>query len=326
MKYRYGIIAVASIMAASAMPLSAMAASNEISIDYKDSKADDIVITGAQEGMFEEGSVLVFAVEKIDISGDITCHIEDGDIEITAELLDRDELLNLFKDSEKLSDMKKSLSADCSYLVITVEDESTEASKIVISGLKLYADRTLPTGGYALKNIYSGSGLWENSSTDKEEYEKNGVFKYEPLVVDSNYVEVVTSPRDKDDSTLNRKVSVDIGADKITAGTDVIKLDAPAYINSDEYTMLPARAIAEALGATVNWDEESQTVSILSGSRIVSMKIGDKTMYINGTPVPMNTAPEITNGRTFLPIRDLASALGIKDINWSEDSSTITLN
>ena len=107
MKYRYGVIAVAAIMAASAMPLSAMAASNEISIDYKDSEADDIVITEAQEGMFEEGSLLIFAVEKIDVMGDITCHIENGDIEITAELLDRDELLNLFKDSEKLSDMKK---------------------------------------------------------------------------------------------------------------------------------------------------------------------------------------------------------------------------
>ncbi len=323
-KYQYGILAAAAVFAAA--PLTAFAAGNEVSIDYKDAAADDIVITEASDGMFEEGRMLVFAVEKIEVSGDVTCHVEKGDIEISAELTDKDGLLEIFKDSENVSEMKKTLSDSCSYLVITVEDESTEASRIVISGLRLYLDRTLPVGGYALKNVYTGTGIWENTSTEKDEYEKNGVFKYEPLVVDPDYVQVVTAPRDQDDSTLNRKVSVGVGSEQITAGMDIIDLDAPAYINDDGYAMLPARAIAEALGATVNWDEESRSVSVFSGKRIVSMKIGDKTMYINGTPIPMNAAPEISNGRTFLPVRDLANALGIKNIDWSEETSTITLN
>lgn len=90
--------------------------------------------------------------------------------------------------------------------------------------------------------------------------------------------------------------------------------------------MLPTRAISEALGATVNWDDETQSVSILSGSRIISMKVGDRTMYINGTPIPMNTAPEISNDRVFIPVRDMANAFGIKNIDWDEKTSTITLN
>lgn len=270
--------------------------------------------------------MLVLQIEKIDTNGDVTCYVEKGDIEVSAELTDKDGLLGMFKDKPNYSDVKKSASDDCSYLVITVEDESTEASEIVVSGIKLYLDRTMPNGSYALKNVYSDSGLWENTSTDKDEYDKNGVFKYEPVVVDSEYVQVVTSPRDKDDSTLNRKIDIGIGKDKISAGEDTVILDEPAYINKDNYAMLPTRAISEALGAMVNWDEASKSVSILSGSRIVSMKIGEKTMYINGTPVPMNTAPEIKNSRTFIPVRDLANALGIKNIDWSEDTSTITLN
>lgn len=326
MKYRYGIIAVSIMAALQAVPFSAYAASNEVTIDQKDVKADDIIITEAQAGMFEEGQLLVLEVEKIDSYGDITCHVEEGDIEVSAEITDKDGLLNIFKDSPNLPDIKKTSSDKCSYLVITIEDESTEASKIVISGIQLYLDRTLPSGGYALKNVYSGNGLWENTSDNEDEYDKNGVFKYEPLVVDSEYVQIITSPRDKDDSTLNRKIIIGVGSTEISAGEDTIRLDEPAYINKDNYTMLPTRAVSEALGATVNWDEDSRTVSILSGSRIVSMKIGEKTMYINGTPVPMNTAPEITNSRTFIPVRDLANALGIKNIDWSEDSSTITLN
>lgn len=325
MKYRYGIMAAALLaVSANAVPFCAYA--NEAVIDNKDTEADDIVIKEAEAGLFEEGRMLVLQIEKIDTNGDVTCYVEKGDIEVSAELTDKDGLLDMFKDKPNYSYVKKSASDDCSYLVITVEDESTEASEIVVSGIKLYLDRTIPNGSYALKNVYSDSGLWENTSTDKDEYDKNGVFKYEPVVVDSEYVQVVTSPRDKDDSTLNRKIDIGIGKDKISAGEDTVILDEPAYINKDNYAMLPTRAISEALGATVNWDEASKSVSILSGSRIVSMKIGEKTMYINGTPVPMNTAPEIKNSRTFIPVRDLANALGIKNIDWSEDTSTITLN
>lgn len=325
-KYNYGILAMTAVIAAAPALAPVTALANEVSIDYKDVSADDIVITEAADGMFQEGSMIVLAVEKIDVSGNVTCHIEKGDIEVSAELVDKDGLLDIFRDSKNVDEMRKTLSNDCSYLVLTVEDESTEASKIVVSGLKLYLDRVLPSGGYALKNVYTGTGIWENTSTDKDEYDKNGTFKYEPLVVDSDYVQVVTSPRDKDDSTLNRQVELGIGVDKLTAGMDIVQLDAPAYINKDNYAMLPARAISEALGATVNWDDATKSVSIFSGKRIVSMKIGEKTMYINGTPVPMNTAPEITGGRTFVPVRDLANALGIKNIDWNEETSTITLN
>ncbi len=69
---------------------------------------------------------------------------------------------------------------DKAILTVTVKDESTEASTIVISGLELYLDRTLPVGGYALENV-SGkltddygdyeqvlpiNVLWENSTSD----------------------------------------------------------------------------------------------------------------------------------------------------------------
>ncbi|MCD8036243.1 MAG: copper amine oxidase N-terminal domain-containing protein, partial [Clostridiales bacterium] len=242
------------------------------------------------------------------------------------ELTDKDGLLKIFEDSEKVLQMEKTLSDQCSYLVITIEDESTEASKIVVSGLTLYLDRTLASGSYALENIYTGTGIWENTSTDEDEYDQNGVFEYEPLVVDSEYVQVVTAPRDQDDSTLLRTVTATIGSEQMSAGSDTINLDAPAYINADSYTMLPVRAIAEALGATVSWDEESRSVSIFSGERIISMTIGEKTMYVNGTPVQMNTAPEISNGRTFVPVRDLANALGITNVEWDEETLTVTLN
>ena len=236
-------------------------------------------------------------------------------------------------------------------LEITVNDESTEASTITISGLELYLDRTLPVGGYALKNVgewkydsdaekyIANNILWENSfdkegDADKAKndvkdeygYDVNGVFKYKAVTCNDKYVEVVTSGRDNDDSTTNRKIVITIGATTMAVGTQTITLDTPAYINAENYTELPLRAVSEAFGATVGWDDASRTVTVMMGQRIVSMTIGSKTMYINGTPVQMNTAPEITNERTFVPVRDLANALGISKIDWNEASQTVTLN
>ncbi len=234
------------------------------------------------------------------------------------------------------------------YLFVTVTDDSTEASTITISGLELYLDRTLPVGGYALENIggrftANNKGainiLWENSSETKDsdnkgayDYipEKNdpstGLFKYDAVTVNDSYVEVVTAGRDHDDSSTTRKIVITIGATTMAVGTETVTLDTPAYINAENYTELPLRAVSEAFGATVGWDDASRTVTIMMGQRIVSMTIGSKTMYINGTPVAMNTAPEITNERTFVPVRDLANALGITKIDWNEASATVTLN
>ena len=234
---------------------------------------------------------------------------------------------------------------DKAYLTVTVKDESTEASTIVISGLELYLDRTLPVGGYALQNIggrtsddsgyrYANNILWENSSPDKDEYDPEAstdegypaFFKYKAVTVNDSYVDVITSARDQDDSTTNKKIIITVGASTMAVGTETVNLDAPAYINSENYTMLPVRAISEAFGATVNWDNASRTVTVLSGQRIISMTIGSRTMYINGTPVAMNTTAAIVNDRTFIPVRDLANSLGISAINWTEASGTVTLN
>ena len=266
---------------------------------------------------------------KVEVTeGDIDV---DVDIDDTLDDKERDKGLYLY-------DAKN----NAAYLTLTVNDESTEASTIVISGLELYLDRTLPVGGYALQNLgaYDHSNdkainiLWENSSPDKDEYDADPVdngaydayFKYKAVTVNDSYVDVITSARDQDDSTTNKKIIITVGASTMSVGTETVNLDAPAYINSENYTMLPVRAISEAFGATVNWDAASRTVTVLSGQRIISMTIGSRTMYINGTPVAMNTTAAIVNDRTFIPVRDLANSLGISAINWTEASGTVTLN
>lgn len=312
-------------------PYTVAAKTSEVLIDYRYVPVNDIVITEAEEGILKEDDQIILGVEKMDFEDAGKVEVTVGDIDVDVDIDEDGPDAKLFETVRNKA-----------LLTVTVKDESTEASTIVISGLELYLDRTLPVGGYALQNLggyinkedKAVNILWENSSPDKDEYDADAseneaydaYFKYKAVTVNDSYVDVITSARDQDDSTTNKKIIITVGASTMAVGTETVNLDAPAYINSENYTMLPVRAISEAFGATVNWDAASRTVTVLSGQRIISMTIGSRTMYINGTPVAMNTTAAIVNDRTFIPVRDLANSLGISAINWTEASGTVTLN
>ncbi|HWP97578.1 MAG TPA: copper amine oxidase N-terminal domain-containing protein, partial [Syntrophomonadaceae bacterium] len=58
--------------------------------------------------------------------------------------------------------------------------------------------------------------------------------------------------------------------------------------------------------------------------KIVQLKIGSTIIYINGTPVNMDVAPEITNDRTFLPAAYVAQAMGAL-VTWDAATNTVTI-
>ena len=263
-------------------PYTIEAKTSEVLIDYRYVPVNEIVITEAEEGILEEDDVIALAVEKMDFEDAGSYEVTSGDIEVDVAIDDKPDGITLNNDGKY------------TYLFVTVTDDSTEASTITISGLELYLDRTLPVGGYALENIggrFSDNSdnneainiLWENSSDTKGssneaayDYipEKNdpstGLFKYDAVTVNDSYVEVVTAGRDQDDSSTTRKIVITIGATTMAVGTETVTLDTPAYINAENYTELPLRAVSEAFGATVGWDDASRTVTIMMGQRIVS--------------------------------------------------------
>jgi hypothetical protein len=100
-------------------------------------------------------------------------------------------------------------------------------------------------------------------------------------------------------------------------------LDAAPFIKEGR-TLLPIRALIEALGGSVQWNPSTRTATILLGSRTVALTIGSTTALVNGSPITLDVAPEIRNGRTFLPLRAVAENLGL-DLAWEPISQTISL-
>ena len=76
----------------------------------------------------------------------------------------------------------------------------------------------------------------------------------------------------------------------------------------DGRTLVPLRTISEALGATVNWNNETQTVTIKRNETAVLMSIGQNIFYKNNEPISLDVAPIIKNDRTLVPIRAIAEA------------------
>jgi hypothetical protein len=93
-------------------------------------------------------------------------------------------------------------------------------------------------------------------------------------------------------------------------------------VNSNGNVLVPLRAIFESLGATVEWDSTTQTVTATRGDRTVVLTIGSKTAYINGVPVALSVEPQLINGYTMVPVRFVSEAFG-GEVEWNGESSSV---
>jgi tetratricopeptide (TPR) repeat protein len=77
-------------------------------------------------------------------------------------------------------------------------------------------------------------------------------------------------------------------------------------------TLVPFRALGEALGATINWDPSTQTVSFKKGDNVVQLPVGENSALVNGRQYTLDVPAFIENGRTLVPLRFISEALKAK--------------
>lgn len=76
--------------------------------------------------------------------------------------------------------------------------------------------------------------------------------------------------------------------------------------------LVPLRGIFEAYGAQVGWDGATQTVMITAPALNILMRINSYTAYLNGEAQQLDAPPRVIAGRTYIPLRFAAEALGEK--------------
>ena len=321
-------------------PYTVEASQNDLIIDYRNTKVPtNIVVKEAEEGLWKKNLEFTFGIDKF----------EDKDFENDAT----------YKVDDK-SDME--VKAAKSGLGFKVDTESSdEPAAVTISDISLYMSRSIAAGTYDLQlitnaniNMYAEAlATTEATKVDvdkitdafgtveapakytvAEDKDFNDGDKINKDTVDyatvkEGFVNVITAGRDQDDASFTKKVVVPVGEKYLIAGEEQVALDVPAYISAQGYTMLPVRAVATALGINNNnvlWNQASRTVTILYGQRIITMVAGQKVVTVNGNTIPASATVQIKDGRTFLPMRDLATALGVTDITWDAATKTATMN
>ncbi|WP_458406836.1 copper amine oxidase N-terminal domain-containing protein [Anaerotignum sp.] len=317
-------------------PMIIEAEQNDLKIDYRNTVVpSDVVVKEAEAGLWDKDEFSVaFALDKdiIDFEDDLvyTANEDESGLEVDGE----DETMAFTLDAES----------------------DDEAGVVTISNISLYMNRSLAAGAYDLEMTWNSAvaafesellfGADEDDCVEIEKYVKDedglvfaghdddkecyvaDVTDYSKVVKEA-WVNIVTAGREQDDASFTTKVVVPVGEMVIYAGEETIALDVPAYVSAAGYTMLAVRAVATALGINNNnvlWDQATKTVTILYGQRIITMTVGSKVINVNGSAIPASASVEIVDGRTFLPMRDLATALGVTDITWDAATKTATLN
>lgn len=120
--------------------------------------------------------------------------------------------------------------------------------------------------------------------------------------------------------------SVVFAADNITVKLNgqTLSFDVPPQLMNGR-TMVPMRAIFENLGATVNWEQSTQTVTSVKGTTTISLTIGVPGIIINGSTKALDTAPCIMNGRTLVPVRAVSEAFNL-NVDWDGATNTVIIN
>ncbi|MBE7053619.1 MAG: hypothetical protein E7391_05015 [Ruminococcaceae bacterium] len=89
-------------------------------------------------------------------------------------------------------------------------------------------------------------------------------------------------------------------------------------------TLVPLRAIFEALGAKVEWDDLSKTATGIKDGNEIKIQINNAVAKVNGKDVTLDVPAQIVNSRTLVPVRFISESLGLK-VDWDDATKTVII-
>lgn len=100
--------------------------------------------------------------------------------------------------------------------------------------------------------------------------------------------------------------------------------DQKPFIDKNNRTLVPVRFVSEALGAIVDWEGTTQTVTIKHRANTIKLKIGESKATVNDKTKTFDTKAILQNGRTMVPLRFISETLGAQVV-WIAKTSTVKI-
>jgi len=102
-----------------------------------------------------------------------------------------------------------------------------------------------------------------------------------------------------------------------------VQFDVPPIIVENR-TFVPFRAIFEALGMTVEWNNYTRTAIGANDDVVIEISIGSLIAIVNGEDIELDVAAMLYNGRTLVPLRFIAESTGA-GVLWNEATRTVLI-
>ncbi|MBQ4556730.1 MAG: hypothetical protein IJA60_03675 [Clostridia bacterium] len=156
-------------------------------------------------------------------------------------------------------------------------------------------------------------GEWEITTPSKPG--KKGSKERTCLICDHTETKSLTAISKKSN---DKRIIMTIGCTDATVFGKDAETDVPPIIVKSR-TMLPARFVAENLGAAVEWDASTRKVTIIGTDVKIELYIDKTSAYVNGKAITLDCAPFIKGNRTYLPVRFIAESLGAS-VEWNGEN------
>ncbi len=189
-------------------------------------------------------------------------------------------------------------------------------------------------GKISSRTVAKNSVIKEPESPEKEGFDFAGWYTDKELTEKYDFSEKVTKSitlyaawTEKDKSEIQIILTIGKRAAQVFGQTKTNDV-APKIVG--ERTMLPARFVAESLGANVSWNGEKELVTIQgknlkTGEDItILIYIGSDAAYVNGKEIKLDSAAFVENDRTYTPVRFISEELGA-GVDWIEAEQKVVI-
>lgn len=129
------------------------------------------------------------------------------------------------------------------------------------------------------------------------------------------------------EAVSNSRITLQINNPMLSINDTVIPLDADGatpILHMDQ-TFIPIRAVVEAMGGIVHWNEAEKKIRIIKNATDIYVWQDKTEATVNTEPVQLQTKPVVIRDRTYLPLRFVAEALGAS-VTWLEDTEEIVID
>ncbi|MBQ4160165.1 MAG: leucine-rich repeat protein, partial [Clostridia bacterium] len=111
---------------------------------------------------------------------------------------------------------------------------------------------------------------------------------------------------------------------KVTLYGKKLSFDQPPVIENGR-TLVPLRAIFEALDAEVTWENGTRTVRATRDGTYIELQIDSNEMKVNTQIITLDVPAKIINDRTMVPARAVAEAFGC-NVSWDAENNAVIIN